>query len=212
MGDGPNITPKQRDKAEQHAPYSERELAALERGNHGPQRKTIARLIENLRREHDLAEERGWELTALQTERQREKDERENVSQRSTTRCLMVVHTDGFMEVFADQTVSVKVINVLPWEDAHEMMLNEKSHWSEIWSAGRVRTTNLPNYIKSPNVVTADEMLGVLRWYETKRVGEAVAELRRTFDDQRRREREAQRDTATNAVEAGQTSEANQEA
>ena len=179
-------TPKQRDSVAQATPYTERELAALERGNHGPQKKVIARLIESIRQAREESEERGWRLTELETQVEREKQERDDVARRSTARVLLVVACDGFTEVYADQTVSVKVVNLYPWDDPHELMLNEKSHWSEIWSPGKVRTTVLPNYVKAPNVVTADEMVGVLKWYETKRVGEVVADLRRIVDEQER--------------------------
>lgn len=193
MVDGSASTPKQRDSVAPAAPYTERELAALERGNHGPQKKVIARLIESIRQAREQAEERGWRLTELETQVEREKQERDDVSRRSTTRVLLVVACDGFTEVYADQTVSVKVVNLYPWDDPHELMLNDKSHWSEIWSPGKVRTTVLPNYVKAPNVVTADEMVGVLKWYETKRVGEVVADLRRIVDEQeRQKRREAQ--------------------
>lgn len=189
MQDGSKYTPKQAAVAKKPAPFTERELASLERGNHGPMKGTVARLIESVRAAKEESEERGWRLTELETQVAREKEERDNVAKRSSARVLLVVACDGFTEVFADQAVSVKVVNLLPWQDGHEMMLNDKSHWNEIWMPGKVRTTYLPNYVKSPNVVTADEMVGVLKWYETTRVGEVVSELRRTLDDQQRQQR-----------------------
>lgn len=186
MQDGAKDTPKQAAVAKKPALFTERELASLERGNHGPMKVTVARLIESVRAAREESEERGWRLTELETQVAREKEERDNVAKRSSARVLMVVACDGFTEVFADQAVSVRVVNLLPWQDGHEMMLNEKSHWAEIWMPGKVRTTFLPNYVASPNVVTADEMVSVLKWYETTRVGEVVSELRRTLDDQAR--------------------------
>lgn len=189
MVDGSTGTPKQAAKSKKPAPMSDRELAALERGNHGPMKVTIARLIESVRAAREESEERGWRLTELETQVAREKEERDNVARRSTARALLVVACDGYTEVFADQTVSLKVVNLLPWEDGHEMMLNEKSHWAEIWSPGRVRTTVLPHYLKAPNLMLPEDVSRALEWEQRERIGKAVVALTKELDEIRRKNR-----------------------
>ncbi len=189
MQDGTKHTPKQAAVAKKPALFSERELAALERGNHGPMKGTVARLIESVRAAREESEERGWRLTELETQVVREKEERDNVSRRSTARTLLVVACDGYTEVFADHAVSLKVVNLLPWDDGHEMMLNEKSHWAEIWSPGKVRATVLPNYLKAPNLMLPEDVARAVEWEQRERIGKAVVALNRELDEIRRKNR-----------------------
>ncbi len=149
--------------------YSESGLRALEKGNHGPSRTTIERLIYSVRQARAESEEQGWKAADLQAA----------IDAKETTsfRVLAVVECDGFTNYYADAGVSIRVITVRPFEDSHEMMLSEKSHWSNIWAPGYVRKTSLPEFVTTPNKFAPNEILDVLAWEKNVRTFECLKKV-----------------------------------
>ena len=155
--------------------YSDVGLAALERYNQtGPQTKVIQRLIANVRQARAEADERGWKLTELEAQHEHDDELRKLEAERLRHRVLVVVEPDGYGQVFADQSVTVKVVLVLPWQDSHEMMLDDKSHWSELWCPGLVRKTFRPHYLSEPNRLSEDAVYDMGKWFTNLEVLEKL--------------------------------------
>jgi hypothetical protein len=138
--------------------YSDEQLEQLQKDlGSGPTGKVIKRLIANLR-------DARWKLTELEAEKQHNDEIRQLETTRSRHRVLVVVELDGYGHIYADESASIRVIEVYPWQDSHEMMLNEKGHWSDIWSPGMVRKTFRPHYVTEPNGVSLESLSNVLKW------------------------------------------------
>mgnify|MGYP001587874978 CR=1 FL=1 len=143
--------------------YTEAQLVALTKnlGRKGPTANVVRRLVEDLQAAR-------WRVVELEAENEQLRAVRQ--------RALIVVETDGYGQVYADEGVSVKVLTMLPWQDSHELMLDDKSHWSEIWYPGFVRTTFRPHYLAEPNGISIEALSNVLKWHTNI---ELLSELRK---------------------------------
>jgi hypothetical protein len=118
-------------------------------------------------------EEGGWKLTETETQLRDAKE--------SGRRVLIVIEPDGYMQAFADDGVMVKIVNVFPWQDAHELMLADRTHWKEIWWPGKVRTTAMPKYVVEPERFTPEALAAMQRFKTNVEVLGAIKDLGETL-------------------------------
>jgi hypothetical protein len=154
-------------------PLTEQQLSAFEKS---PPAKhvMVKRLINELRR--------SWERRAeIDDELRREQEKRidERVTEQRPA-ALIVVHCDGWVDVYADATVDLLGMELKAWDDetklVERMSYGQRDKFAHLLN-GKVSEQLTPHFLNRPNELTRESLVRVQRQLATLEFTEKFNEL-----------------------------------
>ncbi len=95
---------------------------------------------------------------------------------------LVVVHPDGWCEVYADASVQVAGLELKPWDS------EEETQWAQLLTdgkrfrfghllQGKVRLECYPHFVNRPNAVSEEALARAIEWQKRCKMADGFAEL-----------------------------------
>lgn len=72
---------------------------------------------------------------------------------------LVVMESDGFTQVFADDWTSVKLLNLLPHQDPEEAVKKLGRQWDQLYVQTNATEVARPHYLSEPNRMTHQDVV-----------------------------------------------------
>ena len=140
----------------------------------GEHRAVVERMAYSLRQAWKRADEAEWDKVDLADKL---RDAEAGPSAYVHHRVLAVLECDGSLQLYADPTVTIRVVTPFPWEKSHDMMLDEKSHWRDVWVSNRERVGALPNSLGERMTYSTTELAEACRWQNDNRLIEGLKDF-----------------------------------
>ncbi len=155
-------------------PLTEQQLSAFEKSE-AAKHPMVKRIIRTLRS--------SWaDGLEVRDELWREQDARRKENEKTKQRVLVVLHSDGWCEVYADEQVEVAKLVLRPWDSELE------TEWAQLMTSGqryvfaellqgKVKLTAYPYYLARPNQISDEALMKLTEWRKRCDLADKLGEL-----------------------------------